>query len=152
MARAFDARFVEEVVARVASLPENALPRWGRMTRADLVGHLLAALEFTLGEFEADIPFQAGPWTRKLLKLLILGLNVPMRRHVVFKDERGGALPLLKREGTLEDLRRALDRTKETDLRPSGPHPYFGALTSDEWKRLHVKHIAHHLRQFGVPL
>lgn len=151
MARPFDDRFVEDVVARVAALPEEVRPIWGRMTKRDLLGHLRAALEFSLGEFQADIPYQAGPWTRRLLKLLVLGLNIPMRRHVVFRDARGAVLPLPVREGTLDDLRRALERTKDAEL-PPRPHPWFGELSSAEWKRLHVKHIAHHLRQFGVPL
>jgi transposase InsO family protein len=30
------------------------------------------------------------------------------------------------------------------------PHPFFGALTPQEWARGSYKHLDHHLRQFGV--
>jgi hypothetical protein len=148
---AFDAHFVENVVARIAALPEGVVPRWGRMTKRDLVGHLFAALSFTLGEYRADIPYQTGPWMRRGLKFLVLGLNVPMRRNVVFRNERGDILPLPVREGTIEELTRALERTRDVEL-ACRPHPYFGDLRPEEWKQLHVKHIAHHLRQFRAPL
>jgi hypothetical protein len=151
MAAAIDAHFVENVIARIAALPEDVVPQWGRMTKRDLVRHLFAVLSFTLGEYRSDIPYQTGPWMRRWLKFLVLGLNVPMRRHIVFRDKRGEILPLPVREGTIEELTRALEQTRDMEL-ACRPHPYFGDLRSEEWKRLHVKHIAHHLRQFGAPL
>ena len=151
MPRAYDERFVEDVVARLAALPEDVRPRWGRMSKRDLIGHLLAALRYSLGEIPSHIPFQTGPWRRRFLKTLVLTLGFPMKRHVVFRDVDGRVLPLPKEEGTLEELRRALERARDVEL-PSRPHPFFGELRSAEWKRLHVKHIAHHLRQFGAPL
>ena len=30
------------------------------------------------------------------------------------------------------------------------PHPFFGALTPDDWGVLTYKHLDHHLRQFGL--
>ena len=30
------------------------------------------------------------------------------------------------------------------------PHPFFGPMTADEWSTLQVKHLDHHLRQFGA--
>jgi len=30
------------------------------------------------------------------------------------------------------------------------PHPFFGAVTSEEWARGMYKHLDHHLRQFGA--
>jgi hypothetical protein len=30
------------------------------------------------------------------------------------------------------------------------PHPFFGALTPQEWSRGMYKHLDHHLRQFGA--
>lgn len=32
----------------------------------------------------------------------------------------------------------------------SGPHPFFGKLTLDEWGIMGYRHLDHHLRQFGV--
>ncbi|MBP9797478.1 MAG: DUF1569 domain-containing protein, partial [Chitinophagales bacterium] len=29
-------------------------------------------------------------------------------------------------------------------------HPFFGKLSPEEWDTLTVKHLDHHLRQFGV--
>ena len=29
-------------------------------------------------------------------------------------------------------------------------HPIFGVLTANEWSRYFLKHLDHHLRQFGV--
>lgn len=33
---------------------------------------------------------------------------------------------------------------------PLPAHPYFGALTKNEWGLLHQKHIEHHFMQFGL--
>ena len=30
------------------------------------------------------------------------------------------------------------------------PHPFFGALSPQDWSRGMYKHMDHHLRQFGV--
>jgi len=30
------------------------------------------------------------------------------------------------------------------------PHPFFGAMSTEDWDVLMVKHLDHHLRQFGV--
>ena len=48
-----------------------------------------------------------------------------------------------------------IDQIKNFQQRgPSGiskaPHPFFGPLTVDEWNTLEIKHLEHHLSQFGA--
>lgn len=151
--RRFDEAFAREIHARIRGLPDGAVPRWGRMRKPDLIRHLLAALRFSMGEASFGIPPQRGRWIRKILKWLILDVQVPMIKNIRFRDERGAVVPLMTSEGSLDDLESTLvrmARATPAEVAAPPPHPYFGELTLDEWKRLHVRHIDHHLRQFDA--
>ena len=53
----------------------------------------------------------------------------------------------------LEGFAAALERFEAALSRDPGRragHPAFGELTLVQWRRLHVLHFDHHLRQFGV--
>ena len=153
--RRFDEEFARDVYTRIRNLPDDVVPRWGRMRKADLLEHFLAALGNSLGEATFDIPLQSAAWVRTFLKWLILTVEFPMLRNVQFKDREGKALPLARSKGSLMDLKAMLERVARAgaaDVPAPPPHPWFGRLTFEEWKLLHVRHIRHHLKQFGAPL
>jgi len=152
--RPFDESFAREVVAAVRGLAPDAVPRWGSMTGRDLLPHLLAALRYSLGQVPFDVPPQVRPWRQRLLRWLLLDLGVRMPRNVRFRDVGGEVVPLAKVSGGIDDLRDALlflARDRGPDAPAPPPHPYLGALTLAQWKRLHVRHIDHNLGQFGIP-
>jgi len=152
--RSFDERFVLEVEAALEGLAPEALPKWGSMSRGDLVAHLLAAVRYSLGEVPFDVPRQTRPWFGAILRWLVLDLGLRMPRNVRFRGHRGEIVPLAKIPGGMPELREALQRlagASSGDFQPPA-HPYLGALSLAQWERLHVLHIEHHLRQFGRSL
>ena len=50
----------------------------------------------------------------------------------------------------LEFLLKMIDVFNEREGIKLKPHPMFGKLTKQQWRNLLVKHLNHHLRQFGV--
>ena len=155
MKRSFDERFALEVETALRGLAPDAAPKWGSMTPQDLVEHLLAALRYSLGEIPFDVPRQTSPWRGRILRWLILDGGVPMPRNVRFRGYDGDFVPLARVTGGIPELREALlkvARAASGDVPAPASHPYFGPLTLDQWKRFHVRHIGHHLRQFGILL
>lgn len=152
--RPFDESYVRDVVAAVGGLAPGAVPCWGSMTGRDLLPHLLAALRYSLGQVPFDVPRQVRPWRQSLLRWLILDLGVRMPRNVRFRNAGGEIVPLARATGGLDDLSEALlllARDPAPDAPAPPPHPYLGDLTLAQWRKLHVRHIDHHLRQFGIP-
>jgi hypothetical protein len=50
----------------------------------------------------------------------------------------------------LEFLLKMMDVFNEREETKFKPHPMFGNLSKKQWRDLLVKHLNHHLRQFGV--
>ena len=50
----------------------------------------------------------------------------------------------------LEFLLKMIDVFNEREQSKFKPHPMFGQLTKQQWRDLLVKHLNHHLKQFGV--
>jgi hypothetical protein len=70
--------------------------------------------------------------------------NSPTARELVFADPRDFALEQ-------EQLKLKLKQFHEGGEAKctKHPHPFFGALTPQDWSRGMYKHLDHHLRQFG---
>jgi hypothetical protein len=49
-----------------------------------------------------------------------------------------------------EFLKKMIDIFNEREPGKIKPHPMFGKLNKKQWRDLFVKHLNHHLKQFGV--
>ncbi|MEO6831560.1 MAG: DUF1569 domain-containing protein, partial [Chitinophagaceae bacterium] len=56
-----------------------------------------------------------------------------------FENEKAGLIKILKEFSEIGKAGKLPDR-----------HPYFGKFTTEEWNTMQVKHLDHHLIQFGV--
>lgn len=112
---------------------------------------LLTHLAFTVNNSIDGFPEKA-PWFIRLIGPLLKGgittrkmspgLNLPKNAQAIsFPD---AALPA----AALEDLRRAVARTKSESM--MADHPAFGKMNHDEWSRLHLRHSELHL-SFAIP-
>lgn len=147
--RHFDSDYVREVVARVNRIAPDAKPRWGTMTAAVMIRHLIGSVKYSMGR----LPYQqthrrrVAEWVVRPL-LLHGWLAMPKNIHV----ERQG-LKTFTAPGDVETLHALLEEylglVQADDLAPP-PHPVLGILSVDEWARLHYVHFEHHLKQFGV--
>ena len=139
----------EEILARIALLRPDSPRQWGKMDPAQMMAHCQVALRTASGEHRirrALVGVLFGSIARRSLS----GPK-PFRRNLPtdksfritdprdFARERDALVVLVRSFGE----RGAYGLTKD-------PHPFFGALRTEEWEALMWKHLDHHLRQFSA--
>jgi hypothetical protein len=139
-----NAAFIE----RINKLQPSAPALWGKMNVGQMLAHCQAIIKVALGELQLKrnlFGFLFGKIAKKqLLGSKPLKHNVPTFKEAIFKGdqnfdkEKQGLITLVKRFSA------------GPEVISNDPHPFFGPLTIDEWDTLQVKHLDHHLSQFGV--
>lgn len=146
----FNEKHTVEFIMRINKLNTNTPSQWGKMNVAQMLTHCQKPLEIASGSLK--------PKTNKLIKWLFgkkakaqLISNAEFKRNLptfseakiveqkIFDAEKDRLINLIEQfhKNGINGL------TKE-------PHPFFGALTPQEWDLLQTKHLDHHLKQFGV--
>jgi hydroxymethylglutaryl-CoA reductase len=148
----FDGDYAEELVARLAEIPEDAQPRWGDLTRDTLIEHLIWTLRHSMGR-SRTVPFVGNRMTRYVARPLILAGVLPLtKRSTLSRALSEQGLPT-RESGDLETLHALVEEylglVQADELAPA-PHPTLGQLGIDGWDRFHVLHFEHHLKQFGT--
>ncbi len=146
----FDASQLEHVVARINTLTPDIVPVWGAMTVDQMLAHCCVAYEMVYTT-KHPRPNPIMRWVlRRLVKERVVGPapyphsspTAPAFRITGSRDfaaERERLVGYLRRVAT--DGRAAFEGRESLS---------FGSLTADEWNMLFVKHLDHHLRQFGA--
>ncbi len=144
----FDAADNRAMLARIAKLTPNSRGEWGKMNAAQMLVHCqvglrLASGEMTLkrsllgvlfGRFARKTLLDPKPWRRNLPtapEFKIVGARE-------FEPERETLVALVRRFAE-----------RGPDGLTKAPHPFFGALSTEEWDALQWRHLDHHLTQFG---
>ncbi len=145
MAMLHDPVTLQSIRQRLLALRPDTPRRWGSMTVDQMLWHVNVPLRESLGEYVA--PPSKPPLPRALLRWLVL--NVPWPRgartrpdmvaleHHDFETERARCLALI-------------DRFVAADADASWPASRNFSMTGAQWSQLHVKHLDHHLKQFGI--
>jgi hypothetical protein len=135
-------------VGRINQLTPSSQALWGKMNVSQMLAHCQVPLRIALAELHIKGGLAGFLFGRIAKKKLVsdqpFKRNLPTFREAKitgvkdFETEKRGLIELIKRfDGGPGIL------TKE-------PHGFFGPLTTEEWDKLQVKHLDHHLRQFGV--
>lgn len=152
MPKRFDQAYADWMLGRLAELPADAQPRWGKMNVAQLIGHLNMVLRYSMGD-GPEMPFKGNWKSRVLFRPLILNQIVQIPKGVKI-PRPPGAKEAPVYEADLDTLRetagRYLARVAAGDLPATRTHPFFGGLSPEAWRKFHAAHCGHHLRQFGV--
>ena len=138
-----------DLIGRLAQLPPDAKPQWGKMSVSQMLAHCQVPLQVALGEKElkrrAIGVLFGGMAKKRLLSEAPFKHGLPTDPGFVVKDKRD-----------FDKERRQLQALLQRVAR-SGPgiitareHPFFGHMTAEEWGILTWKHLDHHLRQFNV--
>jgi hypothetical protein len=147
-----DRSYVDEVCSRLERLAPDARPLWGKMSQAQLLGHLNAVVRYTMGQ-GPRMPFRGNAVSRYIFGPLVRAGIVAIPRNVKLPRPEGMKERSPMPEGTLEDLRVTLDAYlnafEQGQLAPC-VHPFFGMMPPRQWNKFHVRHFEHHLKQFGV--
>ena len=146
----FNRSQAEHFIDRINSLNHRTQPQWGKMNVAQMLWHCQKPLSVAKGELVPTVnPLVRFLFGKKAKKELI---NDPeFRRNLpTFAEAKISTQPDFEKE-----RKKLIDAILEFQLRgPSGltdqPHPFFGRMTAGEWDTWQVKHLDHHLRQFGV--
>lgn len=150
--RPFDHDFVAEVIARLGKLRPDAKPRWGKMTADEMVGHLIESLRSAMGR-GPELPDVSTWFTRNLIGPLLLAGWLPIPKNVKGVRPVGTPNDAPMPRGDAETLHAVMDeylRLVESGELDPPRHPAFGEIGVDGWAQMHVLHIEHHLKQFGV--
>lgn len=149
---AIDPPYVDKVEAALSDLPADRSPAWGKMTPAQMMGHLRMTVMYTCGA-GPDMPFR-GNWKSKMLfKPLVLNGIVAIPHNVKLPRPKGVKELPPPPEATVNDvvesMRTFLDNLHGGKL-STRMHPFFGPLTPKAWAKFHHAHFTHHLKQFGL--
>lgn len=137
------------LLSRLASLQPGATRLWGKMTPAQMIAHLVIAVDDAAGG--------------RVFRQSLLGKVVtPLIRSAVFGEKPFGKNSpthptyVVSRAADFEAERGRLVKLVER-VAGEGPavaegrvHPFFGKLTGEQRGILIHKHVDHHLRQFGA--
>jgi Protein of unknown function (DUF1569) len=139
----------QEFIARIDRLKPDSPAQWGKMNAAQVLAHMQMPLRVALGDLKLKRGLMAiligGLAKKKLLSPQPFGKSLPTDPNFVIKGQRDFET---EKQQLLELLQRALKGG--TGVLTPDPHPFFGKMTPLEWDILQVKHLDHHLRQFGV--
>ena len=149
MKNLFEPDAAEEVISRIDKLQANSPRQWGKMDVAQMMAHCSAALDMASGQINPP---------RMLIGRLIGGMvkpiytnekpfskNNPTDKKLLVTDQRD----FFREQQQLKIKVRQFHEGGEGRC-TRHPHPFFGALTAQEWSRGMYKHLDHHLRQFGA--
>ncbi|MDP9047491.1 MAG: DUF1569 domain-containing protein [Bacteroidota bacterium] len=137
-----------EFINRINKLTPASHALWGKMNVSQMLAHCQAPLLVALGDLTI---------TRGLMGVLFGKIA---KKKLVSDQPFKPNLPTFKEAKITGE--REFDKEKKElislihrfevgpDVLTPHAHGFFGPLTTSEWDTLQVKHLDHHLRQFGV--
>ena len=145
----FDPACRDRFLHRIDALTPTSQRAWGKMDAAQMLAHCALALETATGDATLRRNFMA-----KILGPLFKGMMVGPKPF-----SRGSPTHPMLVMSAPKDFAREKARLVAAvrKFQSGGPseaakyeHGFVGKLTGDEWSRVMVKHLDHHLAQFGV--
>jgi len=137
-------------LSRFEKIAPDAKPLWGKMTGAQMIGHVTGTLLYTLGDTPV-IPFRGNFKTQFIYAPLLLNGILKFPKNVKIPQSKK-AKPIQFTDGTIDVLSATIDRVlAELDAGEFHPphHPFFGHIGPQKWMKFHAANFDHHLRQFG---
>ena len=143
----FNQHNYDAIIERIQSLSPNDNPLWGTMNAGQMLQHLNKAIGGGLGFFQFED--RSNLITRTIVKYVVLdvmksflkGTSTPKVLEATNPDSFD------KEKAQLIDiLTKGYQTTSDNEWQH---HPYFGVMTRDEWGKLIMIHVHHHLQQFN---
>lgn len=150
MAKQLDRALAAEFEDRIRRLAADTPRRWGTLDARSMLAHLTRSFEISLSEVQA--PDQSIPVLRHLIAFLAFRL-LPIPRGRIKVPEIFTPQPEqdfeAERRRCLDGLARFMEAVEREPGRKT-VNSLTGPTTLSYWRRIHGKHMEHHLRQFGV--
>jgi oxepin-CoA hydrolase/3-oxo-5,6-dehydrosuberyl-CoA semialdehyde dehydrogenase len=145
---------IETWTPLLMSISEDAVPKWGVMRPQNMIEHVSVTFAISNGKINATVI--TPPEKIESRKTRFFQAETPFPHGVIAPGTNPGQ-PNPLRYASLEEAKSILQQhierffklyAENPDATPS--HPFFGPLTQTEWLLFHVKHLRHHLTQFGL--
>ena len=131
---------------RLAALRPYSPRKWGTLSVDQMLWHVNTTLQLHLGEITA--PRERNPLPRSVMKFFVLNLpwprGAPTLATLAAKQEYDFAH---ERQRCLQVIDKFISKRLDDEW---PENPIFGNVTGTDLSRLQIKHLDHHLRQFGV--
>ena len=150
MKNIFDLQVSNEVIARIEQLTAETQPKWGKMSVGQMLAHCSVPYEMVY----TDKHSRPNGFVRFFLKAFLKPTVVGEKPYK--KNSRTAPAFLQTEEKVFEDEKvRLIGYIRKTQEMGIGHFEQFesnsfGKLSSKEWSNLFMKHLDHHLKQFGV--
>ena len=150
MKNAFNQDDVAEFIVRINRLTVDTKPKWGKMNVEQMLAHCNVTYEMVYD----NIHPKPNAFKRFMLKLIVKNIvvndkpykpNSQTAPEFIIKDARKFEL---EKQRLIDYLLKTQQLgAKHFDGKESLS---FGVLNQQEWNNMFVKHLEHHLSQFGV--
>lgn len=146
---------LEKLIYKVGKHIQADTPAlWGKMNAQQMIEHL--SLVFILSIGKINFPYQGTEEEAKRNWEGFVQSENPWRE--VFQASDLGE-PRPAREANIEASKAMLNTSFQkylaySEANPDAIHPqyYLGNLSVDQWRQVHIKHMKHHMRQFGMEI
>ena len=150
MKNAFNQDDVSEFIGRINRLTVDTKPKWGKMNVEQMLAHCNVTYEMVYD----NIHPKPNAFKRFMLKLIV--------KNIVVNDKPYKSNSQTAPEFIIKDARKfELEKQRLIDYllktQQLGAKYFdgkeslsFGVLNQQEWNNMFVKHLDHHLSQFGV--
>ncbi len=140
------------LIDKVRTVTGDEESEWGKMHIQHMVEHLILMLKISTGKIKVN--------------LLVDEKQLDLYKEIILKDEpfeKNLKNPMLGDEPSplvfneIATAKKKLFEEFETfkkffnkDSESKTMHPLLGFMNKDEWIKYHIKHLSHHLVQFGL--
>ena len=151
MDNAFSDDVKSAISARLDKLTPDTGKRWGKMNVTQMLTHMNDAFRISLGmkrAVDTSNVFTHYVTFNVAVYMLPFWPKGEATAAELDQNQKGSTPRDFYTE--LEFLLKMIDVFNEREEAKLKPHPMFGKLSKKQWRDLLVKHLNHHLKQFGV--
>lgn len=144
----YSSEVYEDCLNRIEQLTPETQPQWCTMTAAQMLAHCSEIQEVTNGKELRNTPFIVKLFRRMIRNMVMSEKPYPKNsktqpqylqtKNCDFTNEK---------KRLLDALAKFVDDKEKSE---SAKHPLFGRMTVEEKGWSMVKHLDHHLTQFGI--
>lgn len=150
----FDEQPAQAIIMRIETLAVDSPRGWGKMSVEEMLSHCSLSLGMALGSVTLPRSLMGRVGGRLALWLAVrdekpFWKNTPTDPGLLKPAVTGSVASVESAKGKLSAEVGEFQALGAQGM-PTDPHPFFGKVTPAQWDRLTMKHLDHHLRQFGV--
>ena len=145
----FERETVDEILSRIDKLQRTSQRHPGKMDVAQMLAQCSAGMDMASGRLNPPRAFLERVLGRFVKPLYTNEKHSPAIAPAAKELAFSSPCDSLREQQKLHAKVRQFHEGGEAQC-TRHPHPFFGALTPQEWGRGTYKHLDHRLRQFGV--